>query len=192
MKRDVTFILDNGKTLGANRELLGNRSPFFKTMFHSEMTEATSKTIKIPEIDEHAFRAVLEWVSTTDYNTVLRTVHGDGYMTSSFFKRRKISNRYTEVTEDNPKMPAVCTNLLLNVLMASDRFDMPMLKSLCVDDLKDSLHSSCVCDILKIASLLQHEELKTVCINYILKHRQKIDALNTLTKDLLIEIMQTD
>lgn len=146
-------------------------------MLNGDMREASADTIKLSEIDPETLNGVLEWVSSCDYVETIRMAQqkaeklktdgdrekksdseeerGDNgeteFYNSTFLKRRQhlkppghIILRATKLDVDRS-----VTNLLLNILLAANRFDMPDLISLCVGDLKLDLNVYSVCDGLE-------------------------------------------
>ena len=117
MPLDVTFTLDGGETIKANRMLLGVRSPVFHAMLDGHLREASEHTVKISDIDYETFNGVLEWVTSCDYVESFSRAHqkavqmaesqgekgdnGTGFYSSSFFKRRKYVKPPKEICKMN-------------------------------------------------------------------------------------------
>ena len=124
----------------------------------------------------------------------------DDFYSSPFFKRRMhlkapvhYLTAFASTTASKNKDFFIPTNLLLKILMAANRFDMPDLTSLCVEDIKPDLTSSSACEVLKIAALIEHADLKKHCINYIFENRIKIGSkgkLSSLPHELLVQVLQ--
>lgn len=143
---DVAFTAD-GEIVKANRMLLSARSPLFRAMLNSDMREASADTIKLSEIDTETLNGVLEWVSSCDYVETIKMAQqkakkletksdseeergDDGeaeFYNTTFFKRRQHLKPPGHIIQSATKFDVhrSVTNLLLNILLAANRFDMP-------------------------------------------------------------------
>jgi hypothetical protein len=61
---DVTFVLDDGSSLTANRSILAARSQVFKAMLFGPMAVGPEQQARLSDISARCFRGVLEWAYT--------------------------------------------------------------------------------------------------------------------------------
>ena len=95
-----------------------------------------------------------------------------------------------ESCTSNAENDLIRMDLLLKILMAANRFDMPGLVSLCIEDIKPDLRLSSACEVLRIAALIDHTDLKKHCMKFIFENRLRLGSeLNTLSKDLLLQLL---
>ena len=57
---DITFLFEDGQIITAHKVILSARAPYFEKMFDSGMEEATSKEIRVRDVEHNVFRAVLQ------------------------------------------------------------------------------------------------------------------------------------
>lgn len=96
---------------------------------------------------------------------------------------------YTEKLNELP------VDLALDLLETSDQFSvLGKLTRLCENVLRTAIDSTNICDVLQFANLHQATTLKKVCIQYILKNFQSLEAKlhEELPAELLQEVLDTN
>nr|CAB3468699.1 unnamed protein product [Digitaria exilis] len=61
---DVTFVLDSGDRIPAHKNILAARSPVFKAEFFGDMSERSSQTVRIQDMQAAVFKAMLHFIYT--------------------------------------------------------------------------------------------------------------------------------
>uniref|UniRef100_A0A0E0CED3 BTB domain-containing protein n=1 Tax=Oryza meridionalis TaxID=40149 RepID=A0A0E0CED3_9ORYZ len=139
---DVTFIV-GGETFATHRAVLAARSPVFRAELFGDMSESTSPSITLQEMEPATFRALLCFIYTDD----LPGHNGDG-----------------DDDEHDGGSPA--TDTFQHLLAVADRYALDRLKLMCAQKLLNNMTADSVADVLALAETYSCPELKNKCIDF--------------------------
>jgi len=212
MPSDITIKLHGGCEVSANRTILAARSVVFKTMLFGEMQEAAKITVELPET-VMCVNAVIEWASTgyikktvTEHTyNCLKTCFADQLRDSPANQTcedltQEINGQCIQLEEENSeswkelcdKVQGMIVSLVCEILVASDKYDMPLLKTMCCSILCTNLRAHYVCSILVCASTVNADHLKKTCLKFTADHRhlvQQAGGFDELSKELVLDVL---
>jgi len=137
-------IVCGGETFDCHRLILSARSPYFRAMFDSNMVESETGRMEIMDMEVETVRAMIKFIYSG------------------------------KVDPFRPQPPKVeVTGVLgpqaIELLVASDRYDLSGLKKLCESSLVDGLTIDNVLDLLILADTHNAEELKKAAKNLVVE-----------------------
>mmetsp|Transcript_17698 Transcript_17698/g.31218 ORF Transcript_17698/g.31218 Transcript_17698/m.31218 type:complete len:406 (+) Transcript_17698:294-1511(+) len=204
---DVVFSLDNGMTkLKAHRQILAARSEVMARMLCGEFKEGhrpaemeeesrvcTSKNksssmfeVEIEDISGDTFRHVLTYLYTGELGSAGNAkTDSTPAVPDGGSRKRKASWMSSKKTE-------AVSELLIELLMAADKYDLKGLREICVAKLKRKIDKTTVVDILKASDLCNLESLKACCMQHISSYGVNIgdEMLSDLPQNVLVELLK--
>jgi len=85
---NIQIIARDNEIVAVHKDILTLRSPVFKAMFDSNMTESNSNQIQIPDFDETSIRRMVEFL----YKDTFTDIDGTSY--EDFVSLLAIANKY--------------------------------------------------------------------------------------------------
>jgi hypothetical protein len=133
---DITILTSNDLQIKAHKTILCARSTVFKAMLTSNLSEATSKTIKIEDFEYDVVNAFIRYLYTDKCSESDLKSHGD-YLLA-------ISHKYEvlglfSICEEYLQNHVNITNIV-NLLQISELYGAKLLKSKCVQFISDHTH----------------------------------------------------
>lgn len=86
---DVTFILEDGTTFQAHKNILCCRSEHFKAMLEGGLRESGQNMVRVPGVKEAVFKAIMQFIYT-DTVTITDDIAVDLFITSDKFLLPKL------------------------------------------------------------------------------------------------------
>ncbi|KAI5016815.1 hypothetical protein ZWY2020_029093 [Hordeum vulgare] len=147
---DVMFVV-SGETFAAHRCVLAARSTVFKSQLFGD--NLGSATVKIDDIEAQVFEGMLTFIYTD-------TLPDWG----------KFGIRKRDEAPQDGHVSVCYVTLLLQLLEAAERYDLPRLKSICQQVLVGSIRLETVGDIIVGAERGHCPWLKEECLEFIKSH----------------------
>ncbi|CAL5011200.1 unnamed protein product [Urochloa decumbens] len=165
---DVTFSVD-GEVFAAHAIVLGMRSSVFKAEFYGPLREQRDQRITIKDIQPDVFRALLHFIYT------------DSMLPSM-----------DDLDREEWK------ELIQQLLVAADRYDVQGLKSVCENALCERLDVETVAAMLALADQQNCNKLKSACIDFIIRpdkwdgvaSSEGFDHLKRSCPSILVDVLE--
>ncbi|KAF0898139.1 hypothetical protein E2562_001787 [Oryza meyeriana var. granulata] len=129
---DVSFVVD-GERFAAHRAVLAARSPVFKAEIFGGMSESTSSSITLQDMQPATFRALLRFIYTDELPGDIDEVSP----TDAFQHLLAVADRYAL-----DRLKLICAQWLLHnmtadsvadILACAETYNCPELRTMCVD-----------------------------------------------------------
>jgi speckle-type POZ protein len=180
---DVTFVLESGERFVAHKAILAARSPVFMAEFFGGMNERSSQTVRIVDMDDDVFKAMLHFIYT---DRAPQLDKGPEVAMAMAQHLLAAADRYVYFSE------RIITNFIMDATSYNvykfNRYGLDRLKLICESKLAGGISIDTVATTLALAEQHNCSLLKAKCVDFIARSPETLDAvLATEGYDHLVE-----